>query len=56
MHRDAERRRAGIEDAERIVEKELQEWLDWSEGRAECREPAVEGRRFQTRPGDVAFR
>jgi glutamyl-tRNA reductase len=56
MHRDAERRRAGIEDAERIVEKELREWLDWSEGWAECREPAVEGRRSQARPGDVAFR
>ena len=36
MHRDAERRRAGIQDAERIVEKELREWLDWAEGRAEC--------------------
>jgi glutamyl-tRNA reductase len=35
MNGDAERRRAAIGDAERIVEEEVREWLDWVEGRAE---------------------
>lgn len=35
MNGDAEHRRAAVGDAERIVEEEVREWLDWVEGRAE---------------------
>ncbi len=35
MQSEAERRRAAVGDAERIVEEELKEWLDWAEGRAD---------------------
>ncbi|MGE5344819.1 MAG: glutamyl-tRNA reductase [Acidithiobacillales bacterium] len=35
MEGEAERRRAAVGDAEKIVEEELEEWLDWAEGRAD---------------------
>jgi glutamyl-tRNA reductase len=56
MRRDAERRRAAVEDAGRIVEEELHEWRNWAEGRAEDRK-AVGGRlRSQAGSSDVAIR
>jgi glutamyl-tRNA reductase len=42
MKGDAERRRAAVEDAERIVEEEVRNWLEWAEGRADR---PVSGRR-----------
>ena len=56
MTGDAERRRAAIGGAERIVEEEVREWVEWVEGRAECQVPVARGPRSGSRPGDVAFR
>jgi glutamyl-tRNA reductase len=56
LNGESERRRAAIGGAERIVEEELREWLDWAEGRGERRAPVAGEPRSGSRPGDVAFR
>jgi len=56
MRRDTERRHAAVEDAGKIVEEELHEWLDWAQRRTEGREAV--GRRLRPQAGssDVAIR
>jgi glutamyl-tRNA reductase len=53
MNGDAERRRAAVADAERIVEDELGEWLDWAEGRIAA--PVSLRRAVASGPEEVHF-